>query len=57
VEIALRGLEVSVAEHVADGHRVEYSRQQRSRRVAEVVEAQLRGAGEVADRDVAAAER
>ena len=53
---SLRRLEIGVAEHVAHGHRVENTREEGARGVAEVVEAERWDAGEGADGDVAAAE-
>ena len=45
-----------MAEDVLHRDRIEDAREERARRVAEVVEAQRRDAGDVADGDVAAAE-
>ena len=57
VEVALGGLEVGVAEHVAHGDWVEDAREERAGGVAEVMEAQRREACSVACGDEAATER
>jgi hypothetical protein len=56
VEVALRGLEVGVADHVADGDRGQHTCEERAGGVAEVMEAQRWEFAHVADGDVAAAE-
>jgi hypothetical protein len=56
VEVALGGLEVRVAGHVAHGHGVEDARQERSGGVAQVVESQRWKARGIARGDESSAE-